>query len=133
MIVADTSSWIELLRNTQHPVATTLEELINGGEDVGITEVIVMELLAGVRTGGPARELRSRLLSYPVLPIGGLEDFEEAAMIYRTCRDMGHAIRSINDCLITVSVLRGGASLLHNDKDFDVIARHTGLKIYPTN
>ena len=133
MIVADTSSWIELLRNTQHPVATTLEELINGGEEVGITEVIVMELLAGARPGSLARELRSRLLSYQILPIGGLDDFEEAAMIYRSCRDGGHAIRSINDCLIAVPVLRQGASLLHNDKDFDVIARHTGLKIYKPN
>jgi hypothetical protein len=133
VIVADTSAWIELLRDTGHPVALTLEELIVGQADVGITEVIVMELLAGVRTGGPARELRSRLLGYPVLPIAGLEDFEEAAMIYRTCRDMGHGIRSINDCLITVPVFREGASLLHNDKDFDVIAGHTGLKIYPAN
>jgi hypothetical protein len=27
-------------------------------------------------------------------------------------------------------VLREGASLLHNDRDFEVIASHTGLRIH---
>ena len=88
-----------------------------------------MELLAGARSGPPARELRSRLLSFRMLPLEGLGDFEEAALIYRACRDAGETLRSLSDCLIAVPVIRADASLLHNDRDFEAIARNTALKI----
>ena len=88
-----------------------------------------MELLAGARTGPPVRELRSRLLSFRILPLEGLGDFEDAALIYRACRDAGETLRGMTDCLIAVAVMRAKASLLHADGDFDVIARHTTLKI----
>jgi predicted nucleic acid-binding protein len=129
LIVADTSAWIEFLRGTDHTVAATLRRLIERDEDVAITEIIVMELLAGARTGPPVRELRSRLLSFRVLPLEGLADYEDAALIYRACRDAGETLRGMTDCLIAVPVMRAKASLLHNDADFDVIARHTTLKI----
>jgi predicted nucleic acid-binding protein len=94
-----------------------------------VTEVILMELLAGARSGIPVRELRSRLLGFKVLPLEGLSDFEEAGLIYRSCRDAGEALRSLSDCLIAVPVIRAGASLLHNDADFAAIARHSSLKV----
>ena len=107
----------------------TLRRLIDRDEEVGITEVILMELLGGVRSGPPVRELRSRLLSFRVLLLEGLADFEEAALIYRACRDAGETLRSLSDCVIAVPVIRAKASLLHNDADFETIARHSALKI----
>jgi predicted nucleic acid-binding protein len=103
--------------------------MIEHDEDVGITEVILMELLAGMRSGAPVRDLRSRLLSFRILTLEGLGDFEEAALIYRSCRDAGETLRSMSDCLIAVPVIRSGAALLHNDADFAVIARHSSLRI----
>jgi predicted nucleic acid-binding protein len=129
VIVADTSAWVEFLRGTKHKVAASLRQLIQKEEDVAVTEVILMELLAGARSGPAVRELRSRLLSFRVLPHEGLLDFEEAAAIYRACRDAGETPRSLTDCLIAVPVVRAGASLLHNDADFTVIARHSALKL----
>ena len=110
-------------------MATKLRELIANDEDLAVTEVIVMELLAGARSGSPARELRTRLLGFKILPLEGLSDFEEAGLIYRSCRDAGETLRSLSDCLIAVPVIRAGASLLHNDADFTVIARHSSLRI----
>lgn len=130
LIVADTSAWVEFLRGTKHDVAIALRDLLERDEDVAITEVIVAELLSGSRAGLATRELRSRLLSFRLLPLEGLADFEEAAAIYRTCRDAGETPRSLSDCLIAVPVITAGASLLHNDADFDVIARHSPLKIH---
>lgn len=95
-----------------------------------MTEVVVLELLAGARSGSPAQRLRSRVLAFPILPLAGLADYEEAALIYRDCRDAGETIRSISDCLIAVPVIRAGASLLHNDVDFEAIARHSTLKLH---
>lgn len=111
-------------------VAVTLRRLIERDEDIALTEVILMEVLAGARRGAAARDLRSRLLTFPLLPLEGLADFEEAALIYRVCRESGETLRGLSDCLITVPVLRAGASLLHNDADFATIARHTALKVH---
>ncbi len=65
-----------------------------------------------------------------VLPLEGLADFEEAASLYRACRDAGETLRALSDRPIAVPIIRAGASLLHNDRAFDVIARHSELKIH---
>ena len=130
MIVADTSAWVEFLRATGHPVGVALRELINGKEEVAVTEVIIMELLAGARPGRDLRELRARLLGFRVLTLEGLGDFEEAAQLYRSCRAGGHVLRGLTDCLVAVPVLREGAALLHNDRDLAAIAAHSGMKVH---
>jgi len=117
------------LRGTDHEIAARLRKLIERDEDIALTEVIVMELLAGARSGTGVRDLRSRLLSFQILPLDGLADFEEAGAIYRACRDNGETLRSLSDCLIAVPVIRAGALLLHNDADFAAIARHSSLKL----
>jgi len=57
-------------------------------------------------------------------------DFEEAALLFRSCREAGETIGSLTDCLIAVPVIRAGATLLHRDADFDAIARHSDLKVH---
>ena len=131
MIVADSSAWIEFLRDTGHPAAETLAELLSTDADVAVTEVIVMELLAGATSDEQLRQLRSRLISFPILHLEGLRDFEEAALIYRRCRATGHSLNSMTDCLIALPVIRAGASLLHNDSDFDAIGACTTLETFP--
>ncbi len=130
MIVVDTSVWVELLRGTGHPTAVTLESLLTSDSEVAVTEVIVMELMAGARSRSHLRELRSRMLAFPVLRLEGFADYEEAALLYRACREGGETVRALTDCLIAVPAIRAGAAVLHNDTDFDAISRHTGLRIY---
>lgn len=128
MIVVDTSAWIELYRATQSPTHLMLRDLIEGGADLVVTEVVVMELLGGAKQNRAA--LRKRLLSFPLLPLKGLQDFEEAASIFRRCRSAGDSLRrGFSDCLIAVPALREKASVLHHDQDFEVIARHTDLQL----
>ena len=109
-------------------VASRLERLIEVQADVAITETILMEVLAGA-TGEALARIRAELIARPILRLEGLADFEEAAQIYRTCRSEGHTLRSQLDCLIAVPVIRHGASLLHNDRDFETIARYSTLKL----
>lgn len=130
MIVADTSAWIEFLRDSEHAAGHSLAELLKTDADVGLTEIIVMEVLAGARSDDHLRELRSRLIAFPIVPLEGLIDFEEAALIFRRCRAAGETIRRLADCLIAVPVIRAGSSLLHNDSDFDAIARNSNLVIH---
>jgi predicted nucleic acid-binding protein len=129
LIVVDTSAWIDFFHARNTAVASRLERLIDEDADVGITETILMEVLAGAAAGEAVARIRAELVTRPILRLGGLADFEEAAQIYRACRSAGHTLRNQLDCLIAVPVIRHRASLLHNDRDFETIARYSSLKI----
>ena len=82
-----------------------------------------------VRDDAHLQRLQGLLLRCELLPLQGLADYEAAASLYRTCRREGETIRRLTDCLIAIPAIRAGAAILHEDKDFDAIARHSALKI----
>jgi predicted nucleic acid-binding protein len=129
VILADTSAWVEYLRATGSPVHLRLRELIEAEGDLRTTEVVMMELLAGATTVEGVARLRRLLGRFDVLPVEGLADYEAAAELYRRCRAGGETIRKLTDCLIAAVAMRHGATLLHRDHDFEVIARHTPLRV----
>jgi len=132
MILVDSSAWIELLRSTGHPVHRTLKHHLAAGSPLATTEVVVMELLAGARNGRDRDRLRQRLLALPLLRLRGMPDFESAADLYGRCRRRGETVRRLMDCLIAAVAIRERVTLLHNDRDFDVLARHTRLRAEPS-
>ena len=75
MILADTSAWVEYLRATGGPVHLRLRELIAGEGNLATTEVVIMELLAGVADAGEVTRLRRLLGRFELLPVEGLADF----------------------------------------------------------
>ena len=88
-----------------------------------------MELLAGVRGRAEATAVDDIVTGTPLLPLNGLDDFEHAVALFRACRLVGETIRKMNDCLIAAVAIRNEVSVLHNDRDFDVLARHTPLQV----
>jgi predicted nucleic acid-binding protein len=131
VIVADTSAWVEFLRRTQSPVHLRLRALIDEGAELAVTETVVMEVLAGARSRKHAEELRRHLLAFPVLTLRGLEGFDAAAGLYRACRAAGETVRELTDCLVAVPTIDAEATLLQADRDFEVLARHTPLRLEP--
>jgi len=129
VILADTSAWVEFLRATGSPIHLRLRDLIAGDGDLATTDVVMMELLAGPTTQDEMARLRRLLLRFQLLPVEGLADYEAAADLYRRCRAGGETVRTLTDCLIAVVAIRNGATLLHRDHDFEVIARHTTLRL----
>lgn len=129
MIAVDTSAWVDLLRNRDSQARRTLERELRADADLVLTEVVVGELLAGARTEIERHRLRSRLLAFPILPLGGLQGFIAAADLYRSARQQGVTIRKYTDCLVAVPVIAAGAELLHADRDFDQLATVTPLRI----
>ena len=129
MIVVDTSAWIELLRGTDSPVHRRLRDALRGEEELCVTEVVVAEILAGTRSVPHAEDLRSMLLGFTLLPLNGLDGFEQAAALYRACRWAGETIRSVADCLVAVPAIAAGAPVLHSERDFAALARHTPLQV----
>ena len=131
MILVDSSAWIELLRATERPSHRTLRRLLAVGEDIAVTEPVVMEVLAGVATAREEQAVRSQLVGFSLLSVGGIDAYERAAEIYRLCRTAGDTVRRMLDCLIAVPAIRAGVPVLHADRDFDVIAHHTPLEVFP--
>jgi predicted nucleic acid-binding protein len=109
-----------------------LRSLVNSGTELATTEVVVMEVLAGARDESHAGRLRQLLLTCELIPTLELRDYEQAAVVQRCCRAAGETVRSLLDCLIAAVAVREGAEVLHADKDFDVIGRHTQLRIAAT-
>lgn len=127
MILIDTSAWVEFLRNTRSPVCERVDALLDK-EEIAVCDAVRMEVLAGARDERHLSNLRRLLARATVLPTAP-GDFDEAALLYRRCRREGETVRKLIDCLIGSIALRANASVLHNDRDFETLARHTGLRV----
>ena len=127
MILVDTSAWVEFLRDTGSVVCILVEELL--AADIAVCEPVRMEVLAGARDESHLLDLR-RLLARAVVIPTQTTDYEDAAALYRRCRREGETVRKLMDCLIAAIAIRAGVPILHNDADFDALARHTELRIY---
>lgn len=132
MILVDTSAWVEYLRGSQTSVHRMLRTLIERGEALATTEMVVMEVLAGAKDAGHLERLRRLLLRCQLLPIRGLADYEQAAALYRHCRSKGVTVRRLTGCLIATVAIRDGVDVLQSDADFEAIARHTELRLVPS-
>ena len=129
MILVDSSAWIEYQRSTGSPADRRLTKAIESGERLATAGVVVLEFLAGARDERHAQDLRRLLARCRFLPLEEPSDHEEAAALYRTCRREGTPVRRLPDCLIAVLAMRTGSTLLHQDADFEVIARHVPLMV----
>jgi predicted nucleic acid-binding protein len=130
VIVVDTSVWIEVLNDSGTPPARRCVELIENGEPIALTDVILTELLQGFRSDREARLVERHMRDFPILRLEGLEDFILAAQLYRGARRAGVRIRKTLDCLIAAPCVRTGAPLMHADAEFDRLASCTSLRIW---
>jgi predicted nucleic acid-binding protein len=127
VILADTSAWVEYLRDTGSLTCNAIDGLLDG--DLAITEPVMMEILAGGRSDRHLRDLRGLLGRAHLIPCTSA-DFFEAAALHRTCRQSGETVRRLVDCLIAAVAIRAQVPVLHNDSDYDVLARHSTLSIH---
>jgi predicted nucleic acid-binding protein len=126
VILVDTSAWIEFLRDTGSPICQRVDDLL--ATEIATCDVVRMEVLAGARDEQHLQQLRRLLARASTLPTEPV-DYDAAAALYRTCRQRGHTVRKLIDCLIAAVAIRGNVPVLHRDADFDVLAQHTTLQI----
>jgi predicted nucleic acid-binding protein len=129
VIVVDTSVWIDLLGGGDSVPAARAAALIEDGAPIALTDVVLTEVLQGLRSTREARRVERHLRAFPILRLEGLEDFVLAAELYRRARGAGVTIRKTLDCLIAAPCVRTGAPLLHSDADFDRLASCTALRV----
>ena len=87
-----------------------------------------MEILAGARNDAEAVVLGAFLSQLSMMQIQP-GDYDVAAALHRRCRRRGETVRKLTDCLIAAVAIRAGIAVLHNDRDFDVLAQHTELQL----
>jgi predicted nucleic acid-binding protein len=130
VIVVDTSVWIDVLNDTPAPQAQRCVQLLESGGPIALTDVILTEVLQGLRSDREARLVERQLRAFPILRLEDLDDFVLAASLYRTARRAGVTIRKTLNCLIAAPCVRTGAPLLHADEDFNRLATCTPLQIW---
>ena len=126
MILIDTSAWVEFLRDTGSTTCHRVEALL--ASEIATCDMVRMEVLAGARDEHHLRNLRGLLARAVSIPTTSA-NYELGASLYRRCRQRGETVRKLVDCLIASVAIRAGAPLLHRDADFDVLERHTELRV----
>lgn len=130
MILLDTSALIEFLNHTGSSCDRAIENLIQTNCDVAVTDLILTEVLQGIRNEKEYREIKAALLTFPLLSLKSSHSYIHAADMYRKCRAKGLTVRSTIDLIIAQAAIEHKALLLHNDRDFDAIASVSSLQIY---
>jgi predicted nucleic acid-binding protein len=130
MILVDTSAWVDYLRDRRTVAAKALAALIEQDAELGTTEPVIMELLAGADTPARAEALERLANGLALLGIDPRLDIRAAAQLYTEVRRDGRTIRSLVDCLIASVAIRHEVALLHKDADYDVISKISPLRVH---
>lgn len=132
MVIVDTTVWIDYLRGGSTPQSLWLSrELLR--RRLGLTDIILCEVLQGVRNEGTAKSVARELSKFAIWPTGGLRLAVSAARNYRELRTKGHTVRKTIDCWIATFCLEAGHELLHRDRDFDPFEQYLGLRVVNSN
>ena len=118
MVIVDTTVWIDYLQGTRNPESDWLNAELDR-QRLALTDIILCEVLQGVRNEAAAKDVEGQLLKLKVFETGSVALARDAARNYRVLRGRGHTVRKTIDCLIATFCLREHHSLLHRDRDFD--------------
>ena len=124
MILVDTSVLIGYLKGKRGMPYDYLEIIIDKNIPFGICNHVYQELLQGAKNDKEFCELKEYLddLTFYELQ-NGRKSYEEAALMYMKCRKAGITIRSSMDMIIAQITIENQLYLLHNDADYNNIAK----------
>jgi predicted nucleic acid-binding protein len=128
MIIVDASVWIDLFHGTQTPQTDWIKEVLKH-QSISLTDLILCEVLQGIRDDRLYPEIRKVFLGYEILPMGGTALALASAENYRKLQTKGITIRKTIDCLIASFCILNGCSLLHGDRDFNAFEENLGLQV----
>jgi len=127
MVVVDTSVLIDYFRAVDTKETALLDTFIDADVDVLIGDLVLMELLQGVRTEQQAQTFLQELSFYRTITIAGPDCAIQAAQHYRQLRGIGITPRKSIDTLIATRCILDEIPLLFSDRDFDPFVKHLGL------
>jgi predicted nucleic acid-binding protein len=126
VLLIDTSVWITVFRDRSGQVRQQLETLIDN-RDVLLTRFTQLELLQRSLDEKEWNLLSTYLdTQYYIEPTSN--SWQAAARIYYDLRRKGLTVRSPIDCCIAQAALENNLLLIHNDRDFEMIAKVRSLQ-----
>ena len=128
MIVVDSSVWIDHLNDIATPEVETLRGLV-GLEPILMGDLILCEVLQGLRTDREAAQVERALRRFQVASMLDADLAVRAAQFYRLLRGKGITIRKTIDLIIATFCIERGHALLHADRDFDPFEQRLGLHV----
>ena len=128
MILVDTSVWIDQFRGAQTAQTAKLEKAL-AREPILIGDLILLEILQGARDERHASRIEREMRRFNILPLLDDSLAVQAAQNFRKLRRVGVTIRKTADLIIGTFCIEYGHVLLHDDRDFEPMERHLGLKV----
>lgn len=128
MILVDSSVWIARLRGENTPAVRKLRTLVER-ELVLVGDLIMTEVLQGARDDAHAARIERDLRRYILVSLLDVEHSPRAARNYRALRGLGVTVRKTIDIIIGTWCIEHGHTLLHDDRDFDPMEKHLGLRV----
>jgi hypothetical protein len=128
VVIVDSSVLIDYLADRTTPATDWLEQNF-GRRRIGITTLILAEVLQGIRGDGQFAEALSVLQRVAVFEPLSRDLAVRSARNYRVLRQRGITIRNTIDCLTATFCIHERHELLHNDRDFDPFEEHLDLEV----
>jgi predicted nucleic acid-binding protein len=128
VVIIDTTVWIDYLRGTENAQTLWLDRELQR-QRLGLTDLILCEVLQGIRDQDAFARVQADLLKFQVFQTGGSVLAVAAAENYRYLRERGYTVRKTIDCLIATFCLQARHELLHRDHDFDPFEKVLGLQV----
>ncbi|MEW6586529.1 MAG: PIN domain nuclease [Nitrospirota bacterium] len=132
MVLVDTSVMIDYLAGNENDAVLRFQYILDHNIPFGISPFVYQEILQGVKTEKDFFKTKRYLDTQRFYSLGDeKESFASAAKIYFRCRKKGITVGSTMDCLIAQTAIENNLLFLHNDSDFDNIAKVVSeLKIF---
>ena len=131
MLVVDSSVWIDFFADRPTAASDELDRLLRDGHTrLVVPDLVLFEVLRGFRHERTLRQARLLMQALSVEPCGGEDLALAAAGHYRDLRKRGITVRSAIDVMIGAFCIENDYLLLHNDRDYDAMAVHRGLRVW---
>ncbi len=127
--LVDTSAWVQFLRSTGSDINIRVRSMIEAGDTLATTDVVIMELLCGAGLPDHRSRIWGLMNRCVMLPTRPLFDYEIAAELYSRCRREGFNPANTNDLVIASVAIGKKVPLLAADSDFERIAAVSSLRL----
>jgi predicted nucleic acid-binding protein len=127
MVIVDSTVWIDYFNGRENPETDWLEARLDL-ERLGLTTIILAEILQGIRDEKTATQVERELLQFEIFEASSVALAVQAARNYRTIRQRGKIGRK-TVVLIATFCIQEQHSLLHRHRDFDPFEQFLGLSV----
>lgn len=123
----DSSIWISIRRRQANRALIERVATLTAGEQVLCNEIVKLEVLVGSRDKQEFARNEFEFIAVEMCPI--------TARTWSIAADLGYSLRrrgvspSVPDTIIAASAIEHEAVLMHADRDFDLIATHSDLRV----